>query len=200
MQLSKHKQYKLLYTEAQACRICPGLADKTAVFSELNGNLNPKVMFIGEAPGRVGADRTRRPFYGDKSGDNFQKLLDSIGLRREDIFITSAVMCSPRSLTDANRKPVRSEIRNCSAYLQRVLGLMRPAVVATLGGVALEALSLIAYHEFRLKTHAGQIQSWNGRTILPLYHPSPQVIASQRGLDLQLRHFGVLASLISEQV
>ncbi|MEO8574842.1 MAG: uracil-DNA glycosylase [Pyrinomonadaceae bacterium] len=200
MPLSKHEQYKLLYTEAQACRICPGLADKIAVLSDLNGSLHPKVMFIGEAPGRVGADRTRRPFYGDKSGNNFQKLLDSIGLRREDIFITSAVMCSPRSLTDANRKPMRSEIKNCSTYLMRVLDLIRPKVVATLGGVALEALSLIAYHEFRLKTHAGHIQDWNGRTILPLYHPSPQVIASQRGLDLQLRHFVVLASLISQNV
>ena len=200
MPLSKHEQYKLLCTESQGCRICPGLADKIAVLSELNGNLDPKVMFIGEAPGRVGADRTRRPFYGDKSGDNFQKLLDSIGLRRQDIFITSAVMCSPRSPTDANRKPVRSEIKNCSAYLKRVLNLINPKVVATLGGVALEALSLIAYHEFRLKTHAGHTQNWNGRTILPLYHPSPQVIASQRGLDLQLRHFGVLASLISQNV
>ena len=181
---------------AQACRICPNLADKTAVLSELNGNLNPKVLFIGEAPGRAGADRTRRPFYGDKSGDNFQKLLDSIALRRDDIFITSAVMCSPRSDTDANRKPTRSEIKNCSAYLKRVLELIRPEVIATLGSVALEALSLIAYHEFKLKTHAGQIQNWNGRSLLPLYHPSPQVIASQRGLDIQLEHFQTLRKLI----
>jgi len=197
MRLSKDEQYKLLYTEAQVCRICPGLADKTAVLSELNGNLDPKVMFIGEAPGRVGADKTRRPFYGDKSGDNFQKLLDSIDLRREDIFITSAVMCSPRSLTDANRKPLRSEIRNCSGYLQRVLTLIKPRIIATLGVVGLEALSLIAYHEFKLKTHAGQIVDWNGAKLLPLYHPSPQVVASQRGLDLQLEHFATLSSITS---
>jgi uracil-DNA glycosylase len=197
MRLSKDEQYKLLYTEAQVCRICPGLADKTAVLSELNGNLDPKVMFIGEAPGRVGADKTRRPFYGDKSGDNFQKLLDSIDLRREDIFITSAVMCSPRSLTDANRKPLRSEIGNCSGYLQRVLTLIKPRIIATLGVVGLEALSLIAYHEFKLKTHAGQIVDWNGAKLLPLYHPSPQVVASQRGLDLQLEHFATLSSITS---
>src|SRR5215203_4394678 len=129
MPLSKHEQYKLLYTEAQVCRICPNLADKTAVLSELNGNLDPKVFFIGEAPGRVGADRTRRPFYGDKSGNNLQKLLDSIGLSRDDIFITSAVMCSPRSATDANRKPTRAEIRNCSVYLTRVLDLIRPSLI-----------------------------------------------------------------------
>ena len=172
--------------------MCPDLADKKAVLSELNGTLEPKVMFIGEAPGRAGADRTRRPFYGDKSGDNFQRLLDSIELRREEIFITSAVMCSPRSATDANRKPTGSEIRNCSAYLRRVIDLIRPPLIATLGGVALEALSLIAYHEFRLKTHAGQVLDWEGTKLVPLYHPSPQVIAVQRGIDLQLRHFRAL--------
>ena len=105
-------------------------------------------------------------------------------------------MCSPRSATDANRRPVRSEIRNCSAYLKRTLELIRPPVVATLGGVALEALSLIAYHELKLKTHAGGVHDWNGMTLLPLYHPSPQVVASQRGLDIQLRHFQTLGNLI----
>ena len=190
------KQFKQLCLEAQACTICPDLADKTAVLSELNGVLDPKVFFIGEAPGRAGADRTRRPFYGDKSGDNFQKLLDSIGLGRDEIFITSAVMCSPRSATDANRKPTGAEIRNCSAYLRRTLGVIKPNVIATLGGVALEALSRIAYHEFRLKTHAGVVLDWNGAKLLPLYHPSPQVIAAQRGMDLQFKCFQTLGRLI----
>jgi uracil-DNA glycosylase len=193
--LSKAEQFIRLSTEARACRICPDLADKTAVLSELNGTLDPKVLFIGEAPGRAGADRTRRPFYGDKSGNNFQTLLDSIDLSREDIFITSAVMCSPRSATDANRKPVRSEIKNCSGYLKRVLELIQPRVIATLGGVALEALSLIAYHEFKLKTHAGLILNWRETSLVPLYHPSPQVIAAQRGIDLQIRHFKTLGKL-----
>src|SRR6476659_10981956 len=110
MSLEKQKLFSDLFAEAHACRVCPNLADKTAVLSDLNGNLQPKVFFIGEAPGRVGADRTRRPFYGDKSGNNFQILLDSIGLDRSEIFITSAVMCSPRSATDANRKPTVREI------------------------------------------------------------------------------------------
>ena len=189
-------QFTALCGEAQACRTCPNLADKTAVLSGLNGSLTPKVFFIGEAPGRAGADRTRRPFYGDKSGDNFQKLLDSIGLSREDIFITSAVMCSPRSSTDANRRPTRTEIKNCSAYLIRVLDLIDPPVIATLGSVALEALKLIQYHEFTLKEHAGTRRTWHGRTLVPLYHPSPQVVASQRGLETQLEHFAELAKVL----
>ena len=196
MAIDLRTQFNLLATEARACRVCPNLADKTAVLSELNGRLTPKVFFIGEAPGRVGADRTRRPFYCDKSGDNFQRLLDSIGLDRSEIFITSAVMCSPRSATDANRKPTVTEIKNCSAYLKRTIELIRPALIATLGGVALEALSRLSYHEFKLKTHSGAILDWNGTKLVPLYHPSPQVVASQRGLDLQLRHFQSLGKLI----
>ena len=189
-------QFAALCLEAQSCRICPNLADKTAVLSELNGNLQPKVFFIGEAPGRVGADRTRRPFYGDKSGNNFQILLDSIGLDRSEIFITSAVMCSPRSATDANRRPTRGEIKNCSSYLGRVLDVIDPPLIATLGSVALEALKLIQYHEFTLRQHAGTHQLWNGRKLVPLYHPSPQVIASQRGISTQLEHFQSLKELL----
>jgi uracil-DNA glycosylase family 4 len=190
------RQFADLCVQAQACRICPNLADKTAVLSDLNGVLTPKVFFIGEAPGRVGADRTRRPFYGDKSGNNLQILLDSIGLSRDDIFITSAVMCSPRSVTDANRRPTRSEIKNCSAYLDRVLKVIDPPVIATLGSVALEALKVIQYHEFTLREHAGTIQTWNGKVLVPLYHPSPQVVASQRGLSMQLEHFQMLQKVI----
>lgn len=195
--LSKASLFRSLYLEAHACTICPNLADKTAVLSELNGSIMPKVFFIGEAPGRAGADRTRRPFFGDKSGDNFQTLLDSIGLSRDDIFITSAVMCSPRSATDANRRPTRREIVNCSTYLDRVLGLIDPPVIATLGGVALEALKLIEPHDLKLMTDAGRPLKWHGRTLIPLYHPSPQVIASQRGLHLQLEHFQTLGRLIT---
>jgi len=192
----RNELFKILYTEAHTCRVCPNLADKTAVLSELNGNLQPKVFFIGEAPGRQGADRTRRPFYGDKSGNNFQQLLDSIGLDREDIFITSAVMCSPRSATDANRRPTRTEIKNCAAYLRRVIDLIDPPVIATLGSVALEALQILENHGLSLRENAGTVHHWNGRKLVPLYHPSPQVIASQRGLGMQLEHFKTLSKLI----
>jgi len=190
------RRFAKLAKTAQSCRTCPDLADKTAVLSDLNGSLQPKVMFIGEAPGRVGADRTRRPFYGDKSGDNLQKLLDSIGLSREEIFITSAVLCSPRSPTDANRKPTRAEIKNCLLHLKSTIELIDPDVIATLGSVALDALKMIELHELTLRDHAGTATRWNGRVLIPLYHPSPQVIASQRGLDTQLRHFQTLAAVI----
>ncbi len=186
--------FNFLCVEAQGCRVCPELADKTAVLSDLNGSLTPKVFFVAEAPGRQGGDRTRRPFYGDKSGDNLQQLLDSVSLSRDEIFITNSVMCSPRTATDANRKPTRSEIRNCSSFLRRQIELIDPAIVATLGSVALDAVKAIENHAFTLKTHAGTINEWNGRKLVPLYHPSPQVTAMQRGLGLQLEHFAIVGA------
>lgn len=172
------------------------MQDKTAVLSELNGNLNPKVFFIAEAPGRQGADRTRKPFSGDKSGANFQILLDSIGLKREEIFITNAVLCSPRSATGANRKPHRAEIKNCSDFLRRTINLINPKIIATIGGVSLEALKAIEKHEFTLKTDVAKILNWNGRILVPLYHPSPQVIITVRNLKQQIRDFQVLQKAI----
>ena len=196
MDTSRQDLFRNLCAAARSCRVCPNLADKTAVLSDLNGSINPKVLFIAEAPGRQGADRTRRPFYGDKSGENFQRLLDSIDLTREEIFITNAVMCSPRTATDANRKPTKAEINNCSSFLRRQIDLIQPRVIATLGSVALEALKAIEYHEFKLKTDAARILDWYRVKLVPLYHPSPQVIASHRRMDQQLEDFRALQSLL----
>src|SRR5262249_13771359 len=109
---------------AAACVICERMRERRAVLSRLNGSLAPLVMFIAEAPGRNGADRTRIPFHGDTSGRNFESLLASIKLTRDEIFITNAVLCSPRKPSGANDKPTRSEIRNCSDFLRRHIDLI----------------------------------------------------------------------------
>ncbi len=192
MSSAKRQLFLSLALEAQACQICPDLCERTAVLSELNGSLEPKVFFIAEAPGRQGADRTRVPFSGDKSGENFRVLLASIGLERKDIFVTNAVMCSPRAATGANRKPFRTEIKNCSSFLRRTIEVINPTVIVTIGSVALEALKAIAYHEFVLKNDAAKILEWHDRKLVPLYHPSPQVVASHRRLPQQIEDFKVL--------
>ena len=199
MSSAKRDLFLKLASEAQSCQICPDLRERTAVLSELNGSLKPKIFFIAEAPGRQGADRTRIPFSGDKSGENFRVLLESIGLERKDIFITNAVMCSPRAATGANRKPARSEIKNCSSFLKRQIELLAPKILVTIGSVALEALKAIEHHEFTLKNNAANILNWNNRTLVPLYHPSPQVIASHRRMPQQLKDFAVLAALIDHK-
>lgn len=198
MSSNKQKNFLTLAGEAQSCLICEQMQDKIAVLSEANGNLRPKVMFIAEAPGRQGADRTRKPFYGDKSGENFQKFLDSISLKREEIFITNAVLCSPRKPSGANRKPTKKEIKNCSNYLEKTIDLINPKIIATLGSVALEALKLLELHKFSLKLDVGKMLHWREILLVPLYHPSPQVLASHRRENQQLEDYKVLAKAIGQ--
>ena len=185
-----------LVAEAAACRRCESMCGRTAVLSELNGNPAARVMFVGEAPGRQGGDRTRVPFSGDQSGRNFTRYLASIDLAREDVFITNSVLCNPRKESGANRKPSPAESLNCAAFLRRQLEIVAPRVVVTLGAVALAALSRIEYHQITLKDSAGRVRAWDGRLLVPLYHPSPQVLASHRREDAQLRDYAALALAI----
>ena len=192
----KQKLFGELVEEAASCTRCPAMCGRSAVLSNLNGSPDARVMFIGEAPGRKGADRTRIPFSGDQSGANLDRYLSSIDLRREEIFITSAALCNPRTESGANRKPTQKELANCSEFLRRTIELINPRVIVTLGSVALEALKRIQYHELNLKDSAAQIHSWQERTLVPIYHPSPQVLASHRREAQQLLDYQVVAQAI----
>jgi uracil-DNA glycosylase len=182
--------------KAAGCTVCPAMSERSAVLSELNGSVVAEVLFIGEAPGRKGADRTHVPFSGDQSGKNFDRFISSIGLTRDRIFITSAALCNPRSPSGANRKPSQREVANCSGFLRSVIEIVDPRVIVTLGSVALEALKCIQPHEFTLKEAAGKIIDWNGRVLVPIYHPSPQVLASHRREAAQLQDYRVVERAI----
>ncbi|HZE63874.1 MAG TPA: uracil-DNA glycosylase [Pyrinomonadaceae bacterium] len=189
----KAATFATLAAEAAGCSHCPAMCDRSAVLSELNGPVKAHIMFIGEAPGRKGADQTRVPFSGDQSGKNFDRFLASINLRRQDLFITSAALCNPRTASGANRKPSKTELKNCSEFLRRTFELIDPAIVITLGSVALEAISAIQPHGLILKESAARIHQWNGRVLVPIYHPSPQVLASHRPERQQLADYQVIA-------
>jgi len=70
----------------------------------------------------------------------------------------------------------------------------------TLGTVALEALKLIHYHEFSLRGDAATVRKWNGRLLIPLYHPSPQVLITSRNEQQQLRDYRIVARAIRRLV
>jgi DNA polymerase len=169
------------------------MCERRAVLSERNGNLRPRVLFIAEAPGRQGGDRTRIPLSGDQSGRNFARFLASINLTRDHVFITNAVLCNPRKPSGANRKPTNVEVTNCSGFLRRQIEILDPQVIVTLGAVSLAALRLVEYHELSLKESAGEVHTWNGRLLVPVYHPSPQVLASHRREAAQLRDYRAIA-------
>jgi DNA polymerase len=80
--------------------------------------------------------------------------------------------------------------------LQRTIELIEPRVIVTLGGVALEALKSIENHQFKLRDDVAKMREWNGRILIPLYHPSPQVLITSRNERAQLRDYKFLARAI----
>ncbi|MBV9927609.1 MAG: uracil-DNA glycosylase [Acidobacteria bacterium] len=193
----RQEAFAALVSEAAACRRCEAMCGRSAVLSARNGRVGARVMFVGEAPGRQGGDRTRVPFSGDQSGRNFSRYIASIGLARGDLFITNSALCNPRTETGANRRPTRLEVSNCSDFLRRQVETIDPTVVVTLGAVALEALRAVEYHPFTLKENVGQVQNWRGRLLVPLYHPSPQVLASHRREPQQLEDYRSVARALA---
>ncbi len=143
----------------------------THLLGAANGPLRARVIFIAEAPGRRGAAVTGVPLTRDASGQRFQRFLALAGLNREDCFVTNAVLCNPLDSFGRNRAPAAAERARCIPYLARTLALVDAPVVVTLGRVALEATRAIGPHAASLAEGVGRPIGWQGRTLLPLYHP-----------------------------
>ncbi len=184
----KTSAFKKLEKKAAGCRVCPALADQPAVLSSANGNLNAEIVFVAEAPGRLGAGRTGIPFHGDKSGENFETLLAHIGLSRDEVFITNAALCNPLE-NGSNRRPKASEIKNCSQFLKETLELIRPQIVVTLGSVGLQALNLLLGTKYQLNKEVAKKLKSPEFILFPLYHPSPRVTNWMRPLAQQKKDF-----------
>ncbi len=184
-----------IVSAAAACTRCNAMAERTAVLGPANGPVPAALMFIAEAPGRFGADRTGVPLCGDRSGSNFDALINEAGLKREGLFITNAVLCNPRDECGRNRKPSKRELLNCSRFLAAQLDIVNPKIVATLGATALEALRMLEPHDLSLAVHAGRPHMWRRVILMPLYHPSPRARV-HRSLVCQKGDFLSLADLV----
>jgi DNA polymerase len=166
------------------CRRCVGMLRSSAVLGSGSGSPTADIVCVGEAPGRLGAARTGQPFDGDATGRNFQWLLDRVGLARDRLFVTNAVLCLP-TRDGRNRRPTRREVTNCLSYLQECLRLIRPRVVVTLGSVALQAVNRLTAQSMRLADCLAQPTPARHFVRLALYHPSPRVVATRRSLAEQ---------------
>jgi uracil-DNA glycosylase family 4 len=189
------KSFNRLAKQAAKCRVCPNLADQSAVLSPGNGSLNAEVVFVAEAPGRFGAGRTGIPFSGDQSGKNFEILLDHAGWTRDQVFITNAALCNPLQ-NGNNRRPTAREIRNCSYYLESTLKIIRPKIVVTLGGVGLTAINILLGTKHLLAKTVARPIATTEFILVPLYHPSPRVTHWRRTLPRQKRDFRKVVALL----
>ena len=164
------------------------MSDLPAILSSKNGSIHTDLVFVAEAPGRFGSGRTGIPVHGDRSGDNFEQLLNHVGLKRKDIFITNTVLCNPLK-NGNNRRPTIKEIDNCISFLENLINLITPKIISTLGGVALEAINRIFSVSYKLADVVASPLPIGKFILFPLYHPSPRVIYTRRSLDHQKKDF-----------
>ena len=160
-----------------------------------NGSLDARVLFVAEAPGRLGADRTGVPLSGDQTGRNFDALLAGAGIYRSGIFVSNAVLCNPRTPDGRNDRPRAAELRSCSTHLRALVDLLDPRWVVSLGRTALDALSLIEAHTVVLARDVGLDMPWYGRRLVPLYHPGPRALI-RRPLAQQAGDYAALAAML----
>lgn len=174
--LFENSEFDILCAKVQACIKCVRMCDSQRVLNRSGGALNADIMFIGEAPGRLGADSSGIPFHGDKSGHNFEELLDFAKIDRSKIFVTNAVLCNPRDEQGNNSTPTKQEVQNCATHLSEQIKILNPKIVVTLGAVALESTRYISPHTMILKDSVRTANQWFDRILVPFYHPGQRAM------------------------
>lgn len=126
------------------------------------GPADAEIVFIGEGPG-FHENIQGRPFVG-AAGEFLDELLETIGMNREDVFITNVVKCRP----PGNRDPEPEELEACSPYLDRQLRAINPKVVVTLGRFSMARYMANA----KISEIHGQPIKVRGLLVVPFYHPA----------------------------
>lgn len=164
--LSTEKKVVALQTldaaQVKGCTKCRLSETRThTVFGE--GSPDARILFIGEGPGE-NEDLSGRPFVG-KAGQLLEKMINAMGLKREDVYICNIVKCRPPN----NRQPAADETAACTPYLLEQVNVIRPEVIVTLG---LPSTQYILRTKNSMSKLRGQWHSWRGVKVLPTYHPA----------------------------
>ena len=146
-------------SECQRCTLGP--TRNQFVFG--SGNEASLLLFVGEGPG-ADEDRLGLPFVG-KAGKLLDRMIDVIGLDREDVYVTNVVKCRPPN----NRNPTSDEIAHCMGILERQIELLNPKLIVTLGNVPTQALLPGSPGITKSRGSLKKYRDWN---ILPTFHPS----------------------------
>lgn len=152
-----------LEREASGCTRCPLAPGRTQVVFGV-GDPAADLMFIGEAPGRD-EDLKGEPFVG-RSGQLLDRLMaEELDRGREGCYIANVVKCRPPD----NRDPQPDEIASCRPYLEQQIELIDPKVIITLGNFATRLLLDTKEGITKLR---GRVHDYNGRALVPTFHPS----------------------------
>lgn len=164
--LSKQEQLTRLNKKMLQCSRCALCLNREhVVFGD--GNPEAQLMFIGEAPGKKEAE-LGIPFVGS-SGRILDKMLASIKIKREDIYLTNICKCRPPE----NRDPLPAEVSECWPWLEKQIEIINPEIIVTLGRYALNCF----LPEAKISEIHGQVinvklKKIANRKLFPLYHPA----------------------------
>ncbi|MCR4374096.1 MAG: uracil-DNA glycosylase, partial [Acidobacteria bacterium] len=139
------------------------------------GNPNAELMFVGEAPGSE-EDIQGVPFVG-RAGQLLTKIIEAIGLRREDVYIANVIKCRP----PANRNPEPDEVATCEPFLSRQIDIIRPRVIVALGTFAAHALLRTDAPISRIR---GVVHEYRGAALIPTFHPAYLLRSPDRKRDV----------------
>ena len=145
--------------ECTRCPLCQGRAN----IVHTDGNKRARLMFVGEAPG-ADEDSQARPFVG-RAGQLLTKIIEAIGLKREDVLIGNVNRCRP----PGNRAPTAEEAAMCKPFLLREIAVTRPDVIVVLGNTAMK--NLLGTREGITRVR-GQFQNYKGIKVMPTFHPA----------------------------
>jgi DNA polymerase len=145
--------------ECTRCKLHKGR--KNIVFGE--GSPSARLMFIGEGPGKD-EDAKGRPFVGE-AGRLLDRLIDRMGLRREDVYIANIVKCRP----PGNRDPEDDEAEACMGFLRQQIEAIGPEVIMTLGRIAAHRLLETKVPITKLR---GRFQRYGHIPVMPTFHPA----------------------------
>ncbi len=141
------------------CKLCEGR--NTVVFG--SGNPQAELVVIGEGPG-ADEDAQGKPFVG-RAGQLLTKMLESVKLTRDEVYITNTVLCRP----PGNRNPEPDELEACAPFLAAKLGVIQPKIVLALGAVATQALLRTKEPIGKLR---GRIHPYGSAILIPTFHPA----------------------------
>jgi DNA polymerase len=141
------------------CGLCEGRTQVVNTF----GNLNARLMFVGEAPG-ADEDAQGKPFVG-RAGQLLTKIIEAIGMKREDVLIGNVNRCRP----PGNRQPSLEEAAICRPFLFREIAAVKPDVIVVMGNTALQNLLEVREGITRVR---GKFRDFRGIKVMPTFHPA----------------------------
>jgi len=160
---NRHDALCSLAERVKQCQRCRELASTRTQTVFGVGNEQPRLVFMGEAPG-ADEDAQGEPFVG-RAGQLLNKIIEACGMRRQDVYILNTLKCRPPN----NRQPSPEEAANCREYLDAQLDLLQPEYICCLGATAAQSLLATAETIGRLR---GRLHAYRGITVVCTYHPA----------------------------